>query len=99
LVHVRFSHGIEADVQVGPVIRGTAVRDALPFIRFSDFANQIEFALVASALNDHALEQLRHLPAPAALVGQRLRVVGALSRSASSWEITPITVEVMGTAE
>lgn len=38
-------------VQIGPVLRGTALRDALPFIRFGDFANQVQFADVANALN------------------------------------------------
>jgi predicted lipoprotein len=91
--------GVEAAVQVGPVIRGTAIRDALPFIKFSDFANQIEYAQVASLLNDRVLDQLRQLPKPATLVGQRVRIVGALSTSASSWEITPMTFEVMGGTE
>jgi predicted lipoprotein len=42
-------------LQIGPVLRGTAVRDALPFIRFGDFANQLEFADVANALNARVL--------------------------------------------
>ena len=99
LVHVRFSEGVEADVQVGPVIRGTAIRDALPFIQFSDFANQIDYAEVASLLNERVLEQLRRLPKPATLVGRRMRVVGALRVAGSSWEITPISLEMAGGRE
>jgi predicted lipoprotein len=96
LVRIHFTEGVEADVQVGPVIRGTAIRDALPFIQFSDFANQIDYAQVASLLNERVLEQLRHLPTPATLVGRRMRVVGALRLAGSSWEITPISLEVAG---
>ena len=99
LVHVHFSEGVEVDVQVGPVIRGTAIRDALPFIQFSDFANQIDYAAVASLLNERVLEQLRRFPKPARLVGRRVRVVGALRVAGSSWEITPISLEVAGGPE
>ena len=41
-----------AAIQIGPVLRGTALRDALDFVRFTDFVNQLEFAGVANALND-----------------------------------------------
>jgi len=35
-------------------IRGTALRDALPFIQFSQFVNQVDYAHAANALNDRA---------------------------------------------
>ncbi len=41
----------DAAVQIGPVIRGTTLRDALPFIQFSQFVNQLQFAQVGNALN------------------------------------------------
>ncbi len=44
--------GQAAAIQIGPVLRGTALRDALEFVRFTDFVNQLEFAGVANALND-----------------------------------------------
>ena len=34
-------------LQIGPVIFGTALRDALPFIAFGDFVNQIDYAEVS----------------------------------------------------
>ena len=37
-----------AAIQIGPVLRGTALRDALEFVRFTDFVNQFEFAGVAN---------------------------------------------------
>jgi predicted lipoprotein len=99
VAHVRFTDAIEADVLVGPVIRGTAIRDALRFIRFSDFANQIEYAQVASSLNERVLDQLRNVPQPALLVGRRVRIVGALATGGSRWEITPLTIDVSGGAK
>lgn len=44
----------DALVQIGPVVRGTALRDSLPFISFTDYANQVEFAQLANAFNDQA---------------------------------------------
>lgn len=41
-------------IQLGPVIKGTALRDAAEFIVFTDYRDQIEFAKLARALNDRA---------------------------------------------
>lgn len=41
-------------IATGAAIDGTALRDALPFIQFSQFVNQVEFAQVAAALNARA---------------------------------------------
>lgn len=38
-------------IQVGPVFKLSAVRDALSFINFGDFANQIEFANISREIN------------------------------------------------
>ena len=39
-------------VQIGPVIRGTALRDALPFVTFNMFDNQLEHAAVSRELHN-----------------------------------------------
>ncbi|MFF5078398.1 DUF2291 family protein [Actinoplanes sp. NPDC000266] len=39
-------------IATGPVIAGTAIRDAVGFISFGDFTNQIEYANVANQIND-----------------------------------------------
>ncbi len=41
----------DAVVQIGPVIRGTALRDGLDFISFNAFTNQIDYAQFAKSLN------------------------------------------------
>lgn len=38
-------------IQIGPVIKKSAIRDSLSFINFGDFANQIEFANVSREIN------------------------------------------------
>ena len=44
----------DATVQLGPVIRGTTLRDVQPFFDFTAFRDQIAFAELARALNDQA---------------------------------------------
>ena len=48
----------QVDLQIGPVIFGTALRDSLPFIHFGDFVNQIQFAQISRALNDAATKHM-----------------------------------------
>jgi predicted lipoprotein len=73
-------------VLTGPVIRGTALRDALPFIQFSQFTNQLEYARVANALNDRAVKVGQAAQVKA---GDSVRYAGA----ASSDGIVPVLLE------
>lgn len=45
-------------LQLGPIVRGNAIRDAASFIRFDDFKNQVQFAQLSRALNKKALQGL-----------------------------------------
>ena len=38
-------------IQVGPIFKGTAIRDFLDFVKFEDFTNQVDFAKLANELN------------------------------------------------
>jgi predicted lipoprotein len=40
-------------IQIGPVFRGTAIRDSLDFVNFNEFTNQIDFAQFGKAFNTH----------------------------------------------
>lgn len=87
-----------AAIQIGPVLRGTALRDALEFIRFTDFVNQLEFAGVANALNDRVL---RDVVGPLDMdewVGREVAFVGAVSaaNAGRTLEIVPVQVAVTG---
>lgn len=79
----------DAELQLGPVIRGTALRDSLPFYVFTDFRDQIEFAKLARALNDRAHAGLP--PSPEDPVGQSVSFLGtfAMARSGDGIEIVP----------
>ena len=92
-----------AAIQIGPVLRGTALRDALDFIRFTDFVNQLEFASVSSALNERVISDVL---APFdrlnvdALAGREISFVGAAPLlPAETIEIVPVRLQVVGDAK
>ena len=83
-------------VQIGPVIIGSAIRDALPFVNFQDFTNQIDFADAGKALTALALAGI----APVAATikdGSKIRFTGALSVTSKSdpIKVTPVALEVV----
>jgi len=73
-------------ILTGPIIFGTALRDALPFIEFSQFTNQMQYARVSTILNERAVKA-----AAAAQVkpGETVHYAGA----ASSDGIVPVLLE------
>ena len=80
-------------VQIGPVIRGTALRDALPFIQFSQFVNQMQYAAVGNALNGRVVKNA----IPKALtVGLEVSFSGAAAAPEAGRlpEVVPVTLEV-----
>lgn len=87
-------------IQVGPVLRGTALRDALPFVRFTDFANQFDFAAVASSIHHRVLEDVLGPIDVEALAGRRVAFTGAVvidnARADSTLAIVPVTLRVGG---
>src|SRR5699024_2031206 len=44
-------------MQVGPVIKGTAIRDTLDTVDFNDFENQIQWSNLAEAYNSKSFEE------------------------------------------
>jgi predicted lipoprotein len=48
----------DVTIQLGPIVRGTTLRDAMPFLLFSNFRDQIEFAKLGGGLNAMAHERL-----------------------------------------
>jgi predicted lipoprotein len=68
----------KADVllQIGPVIAGSALRDAFG-LNFDDFDTQVDYANVSGSLNKRALKAIPLLSDPQALRGKRISFVGA----------------------
>jgi predicted lipoprotein len=86
----------DAIVQIGPAMRGTAIRDALDFISFNDFTNQIDFAEVGKAFNTYVNHStLEKLPRES-LVGRKVTVLGAYPfvSAAESPLVTPVEISI-----
>ena len=84
----------DVTLQLGPVIKGTSLRDVAPFYRFGDFRDQIEFAKLARALNDRASAGLA-VP-EGDLVGKTVSFSGTvdLKAAADAWLVTVVTLVV-----
>jgi predicted lipoprotein len=81
-------------LQLGPVIKGTSLRDVAPFYRFGDFRDQIEFAKLARALNDRASAAL--VVPEGDLVGKTIGFTGTVDLKAAgdAWLVTAVTLSV-----
>jgi predicted lipoprotein len=81
-------------LQLGPVIKGTSLRDVAPFYKFGDFRDQIEFAKLARALNDRASGAL--VVPEGELVGKTVSFTGTVDLKAATdpWLVTAITLTV-----
>ena len=86
----------DATVQLGPVIRGTTLRDVQPFIDFTAFRDQIAFAELARGLNDQAYKTALEGVPRDGLAGKKVSLVGAFTTKAAGDPvlITPVSFEV-----
>lgn len=75
-------------LQLGPVIKGTALRDLAPFYDFNDFRDQIEFAKLGRAINDRISAGLT-IP-QGGLTGKTVTFTGAvdIKKAADPWLVT-----------
>jgi predicted lipoprotein len=83
----------EVVVQIGPVLQGTSIRDALPTVSFDQFVNQIQFADVANALNAEVETRLLATLEPEGLVGHRVHFTGMATVGDSPLVVTPVRLE------
>lgn len=84
----------DATLQLGPVVKGTALRDTTALYDFSTFRDQIEYAKLGRALNDKAVSKLPSADVP--LKGKKISFLGAVViRSASEKPlVVPVSIEV-----
>lgn len=84
----------DAILQLGPVVKGSALRDVTPLYDFSAFRDQIEYARLGRALNDRAVSTI---PADSPLNGKTVEFLGAtvLRTSGEKPLVTPVSVEVV----
>jgi predicted lipoprotein len=71
-------------MQIGPVLRGTALRDATGIVRFSDFVNQLQFADVGNELNERVLKTVLAPLDKARLKGRVVTFAGTLAAESNA---------------
>lgn len=84
----------EVRLQIGPVLRGTALRDVLPFITFDQFVNQLEYARVSQALHDRLIESVLSQVDFQDMQGQEISFKGVFTlQDPATILITPVQIE------
>ncbi len=64
-------------IQIGPALRGTALRDALDFVDFNSFTNQIDFAQFGKSFNTYVNENVLSKLPREGLDGRTITALGA----------------------
>lgn len=85
----------DAFMQIGPIVSGTDVRDALRFINFNQFVNQVQYEEVAVAINTRIRETVLSKLKPDTLEGKTVTFWGAFTYTKPrNVVVMPVTVEV-----
>jgi predicted lipoprotein len=82
-------------LQIGPVVRGTALRDATGLVSFNQFSNQLDYADVSKEMNTRALKTVFASVPAASLAGKSVTFFGAFTfdpHSKSAVLITPVKI-------
>lgn len=72
----------DVQIQIGPVLKGAAIRDTLPFISFTSYTNQIDFAQLANAFNDRSYAATFKSLDRNALKGKKVELTGVFAADA-----------------
>lgn len=89
----------DVSIQIGPVVRGSALRDSTGLISFSNFVNQLDFADVATDLNNKALQTVLSSIDSKTLVGKTVSFVGSFDAESLTQPPIKAVVPVELTAE
>jgi predicted lipoprotein len=86
---------VVVQVQIGPALNGTALRDVTGTVSFNEFTNQLEFQEVATEFNNRIREGVLSDVDPASIEGSTVRVVGAFTRvNPALVSVVPVALEV-----
>ncbi len=95
-VEVPYPGGSQAvTVQIGPQISGESLRDAVGFIQFGNFTNQIDYGSVSGALDDKVAKDVTGKLNPAQLQGTTVSFYGTFTLDdPKNIVITPVKLDV-----
>lgn len=98
LATVDLGHGLPpVMIQIGPLILGESLRDAVGFINFNDFTNQIDYGAVSQALNQKSAKDVVGKIDLKTLQGKTISFVGTFTYTdPQQVTITPVKIDVTG---
>jgi len=76
-----YDGNVDAYVQVGPVVKDTAIRNSMPFISFQDFKNQLTFGDVSKAINQYSADNISSGLTLDSLQGKTVTLLGVFAES------------------
>ncbi|MGA2614789.1 MAG: DUF2291 domain-containing protein [Spirochaetia bacterium] len=83
-------------LQIGPIILGTALRDAVKFITFQQFTNQMQYGGVSDELNGRVSKEVISKLDVKTLVGKRLQIKGAFTYDTANPKDVLVTPVIVG---
>ena len=87
----------EIKLSIGPVLKGTAIRDSLESVNFNEFVNQMDYAKLASELNKYCNEKTIGTLDLTALTGKSVEFTGCFTQpenDSAEIDIIPVFLEV-----
>ena len=90
-----YSGAEEIRIQIGPVYKGSSIRDSLSCLNFNDYTNQQDWAAISQSINSLIDEEVVQAADPSSLQGASINFTGAFTVSTGSTEIliTPVILE------
>lgn len=83
-------------IQIGPVIKGSAIRDTLDYIKLDDFGNQVEFASISKAFNKFVVEDVIAGQDFSQHIGEELNILGCFTfEDVEHILLSPISISVL----
>jgi predicted lipoprotein len=90
---------VDVPLQIGPVIRKTAIRDSVSFISFTDVGNQLQFASLADELNARMKEEAVEPLDLENIEGKTISFYGAIKLEEGEGRadvvVTPVVIELL----
>lgn len=86
---------IAIQMQVGPVFKGTSVRDSLEIIKFEDYKNQVDYAAVSQSIHTLITSTIIDKIDVSSLVGKQIDFTGCFTADKEDQIlITPVVLTV-----
>ncbi len=88
------SEDVKTRLQIGPVFKGSAVRDSINLISYKDYKNQIEWAQVSVSLHNLILNEVLSKVDFDNLTGKKIEFIGCFTVGSGALRITPVELTV-----